>query len=123
MDDDLAIPTKSQFDGLIRVCDEEKERVNGRLIRDRKDANKAVNKWDWEKNYGRRAFRATKCNYSPPTTHLAHPTKKGEYVTKADDIHEQFKERWTKVFRLHPQNCDFWIVSTARTLPMSSSNN
>ena len=60
------------------------------------------------KNYGRRAFRAAKGSYSPPTTYLAHPTKKGEYITKAEDIHDHFIEAWTKVYRTHPQDSDVW---------------
>ena len=59
---------------------------------------------------GRRAFRAAKFKYSPPTTYLAHPTKKGEYITKADEIHEQFKCSWAKVFRLHPQESNVWQI-------------
>ena len=78
VEDDPPIPSQAQFDGLIRVCDDERERINRKLICDRKEANTNVNKWDWEYSYGRRAFRAARCNYSPPTSYLAHPTITGE---------------------------------------------
>ena len=90
------------------MCDDEGERVNRKIVWDRKDAHKNINKWDWDKNYGRRAFRAARCNYLPPTSYLAHPNIKGEYITKAEDIHELFKEAWSKVYRVHPSECDIW---------------
>ena len=40
---------------------------------------------------------------------MAHPTNKGEYISKAADIHDQFMESWSKVYRLHPCESDIWM--------------
>ena len=69
---------------------------------------KTLNKWDWEKNYWRKAFAASRSNYTPPTTHLADLDHSGRYITSTEEIHDQFREVWAKVYCKHPKQSTLW---------------
>ena len=90
MPNEVYVPSEAQLNLLIKACRETHERTLGKDVGERKDMARRLNKWDWEKNYGRKAFRCSRNNYSPPTTHIAHPDHPGEYITDVSEIHDQF---------------------------------
>ena len=102
------VPTWKQLSGLIDECDKENDLARRKVISERKDLAKKLNKWDWEKNYGRKAFAASRNNYVPPTTHLADPDNKGSYITATEEIHNQFRETWGEIYCKHPKRSTHW---------------
>ena len=92
--DEVYVPSEKQLTDLIEKCKADGEAILRRNVSERKDMARRLDKWDWENNYGRNAFRCAKDNYVPPTTHLAKPGSPGVYITDSSAIHDCFGESW-----------------------------
>ena len=107
-------PSETQFKALIEHCQTASEDILRKNVSERKDAAKRRNKWDGEKSYGRKASRRSKSNYVPPTTHIARPEDRGQYITKPREIPECFAEDWKEVYCTHPKENDIWNEFNAK---------
>ena len=101
-------PTDERLAQLIQKCTDEFSEIATRRGLDRRQENRKRAKWDWEMEYGKRAYRNSRTNYRPPTTTIQDPDDPGNYIADKEKIHEQFLKAWEKVYRVHPENANIW---------------
>ncbi len=97
-------PTMTQLDFFITTLLEEhkKERDQARTRRTSRKRGEAT--WDWEKNYGRRAFSDTKIAYAPPTYALRKGDASDTYETSSERVHDAFLSFWTTIYCAHAED-------------------
>ena len=105
---EVYVPSETQLNKLIDQCKVEHELILRKAVCERKDAARRLNKWDWEENYGRRAFRSSRNKCAPPTTRIADPNSRGGYITDASSIHDHFALGREQIFCAHSRKNSIW---------------
>ena len=98
----------TQVDYMFKACCCQLERIATSRGIDRRRDKRLLAQWDWDKNYGRRAFTNSRTDYRPPTSTIADPQDKDRYIADNSEIHDQFLKTWQKVYRAHSGTKDIW---------------
>ncbi len=69
--------------------------------RTRRSERRAVARWDWRANHGRRAFAQSRLNYQPPTYAIEDPDDPTRHTAAVEVIHDEFMKCWREMFCSH----------------------
>ncbi len=100
------LPTFREIDKLLGMLLTEHGNEGNRAKGKRTAERKSKMKWDWQRNFGRKAFSSTRTDYSPPTFALQDGQKKGRYITSTEAIHDEFLKFWSTVYCAHSEESD-----------------
>ncbi len=93
-------PSREELGKMVNALRAQHERMGNEAKQERGSIRKAAKRWDWENQYGKRTFRASRIDYTPPTYSLRQPNS-DQYYTSAYKIHEEFRACWSDVFSMH----------------------
>ena len=76
-------PTAQHCTNLTEACSDECTSISSKRGVERRQEKRNLAKWDWERNYGKRAFKNSRVDDQPPTSTIQHHKEPNQKSTSS----------------------------------------
>ncbi len=96
-----ALPTVGDLKDIVVMLMHDHDKIAKAQADHRRRESAQLRKWDWEKNFGKKAFARTRGTYAPPTHAVKDPHDGNRFTFSTTRIHDLFMDVWAGIYRKH----------------------